>query len=319
MKKIALEEHFNGPGFEKYLQSVASAFDPGVLKAIEKLLPDFDEKRLIMMDACEIEIAVLSQTAPGVQQEKDSQLAVDCARASNDFLAKQIAKNPTRFRGFAGLAMQDVGAAVAELERCINDLGFVGALINGNTNGEYLDDPKFWPFWEKLESLQVPLYLHPGLLADNPAMFAGRPELNGATWSWTCETASHALRLVFGGVFDRFASAKVILGHMGETLPFDLWRLDSRSQTTSAGRAMEKPPSQYIRENILITTSGACSNGPLLCSLSELGEDSVMFSTDYPYEDAEVAARFIETTPISEEQRRKVCHETAERVFNLYR
>lgn len=317
MKKIALEEHFNGPGFEKYLQAVAHEFDPAVLNEIEKLLPEFTEKRLATMDSCGIDIAVLSQTAPGVQKESNTEIAVSMARMSNDFLARQISLSSGRFRGFACLPLQDPTAASAELERCVKELGFVGALVNGHTNGEYLDAPKFWSFWEKLQELEVPLYLHPGLLFDTPAMFAGRPELSGATWSWTCETASHALRLVFGGVFDKFPAAQIILGHMGETLPFDLWRLDSRSQTTVAGRKMKKLPSQIIREHILITISGVCSPGPLLCSLTELGEDSVMFATDYPYEDALLAARFIEDAPINETQREKICFRNAERVLRL--
>lgn len=317
MKKIALEEHFNGPGFEKYLQAVAKEFDPSVLAAIEKLLPDFEEKRLQTMDACEVEIAVLSQTAPGIQQEKDIRTAIDTARKSNDFLAKQIARQPSRYRGFACVALQDPLAAAQELERCIKELGFVGVLVNGHTNGEYLDDSKFWPFWEKLEELQVPLYLHPGMVFDRPRMFEGRHELSGATWSWTCETATHALRLVFGEVFERFSQTRVILGHMGETLPFDLWRLDSRSQTTTAGRAMKKPPSQYIREHIVITTSGVCADAPLLCSLSAMGDDSVMFSIDYPYEDSAVAAAFIEQAPISRQQREKVCYKNAKRILKL--
>lgn len=317
MRKIALEEHFNGPGFEKYLSAAAREFDPAVLAAVEKLLPEFDEKRLQVMDACEIEIAVLSQTAPGVQQETDTGKATRAACSVNDFLAAQIARHPKRYRGFACVALQDPDQAARELERCVKDLGFVGALVNGHTCGTYLDHPSFQPFWEKLVDLQVPLYLHPGLLYDEPHMFSGRRELSGATWSWTCETATHALRLVFGGVFEKFPQAKVILGHMGETLPFELWRLDSRAQTTSAGRAMKHPPSEYIRKNIVVTTSGVCANGPLLCSLLELGEDSVMFSTDFPYEDALVAARFIEEAPISREQREKVCFRTAERLLRL--
>lgn len=317
MRKIALEEHFSGPGFEKYLLAVKNEFDPQVLTAVEKLLPDFDEKRLQIMDECGVEIAVLSQTAPGVQQEKDLQTAISAARSCNDFLARQISNHPKRYRGFACVAMQDPNAAAAELQRCIKELGFVGVLINGQTDGVYLDDPKCFPFWEKLEELQVPLYLHPGNPYDDPHMYSGRSVLKGATWSWTCETATHALRLIFGGVFDRFPKTTVILGHMGETLPFYLWRLDSRAQTSTAGRALPKAPSQYFRDHFLITTSGVCSNGPLQCSLTELGEDSVMFSIDYPYEHAELASSFIENAPITEEQREKVCFRNAERALRL--
>ena len=148
-------------------------------------------------------------------------------------------------------------------------------------------------------------------------MFAGRPELNGATWSWTCETASHALRLVFGGVVLRHLKATVILGHMGETLPFDLWRLDSRALTTTAGRAMPKPPSQQIRENIVITTSGVCSDAALRCSLEEVGVNRVMFSTDYPYEDAQVAADWIDNADIDDAARQRVCWDNAAALFGI--
>lgn len=317
MRKIALEEHFSAPGFEKYLDAVVPMFDPAALATIEKLLPEFDDQRIDMMDRCEIDIAILSQTAPGVQGEEDSNNAVKTASASNDFLAERISRHSERYRGFACVALQAPTEAAAELERCVNELKFVGVLVNGQTGGEYLDDAKFDVFWERVSALQVPLYLHPGIPYDQSRVFTGRPELKGAIWEWTCDTATHALRLVFGGVFDRFPNVKVILGHMGETLPFSLWRLDSRIAISSFGKAMKKPPSQYIRDHILVTTSGVCANGPLLCSVSELGEDSVMFSTDYPYENAEIAARFIEDAPLNTEQKEKICFRTAESLFKL--
>lgn len=317
MRKIALEEHFSAPGFEKYLEPVVPMFDPAALSAIEKLLPDFDKQRIEIMDRCSIDIAILSQTAPGVQGESDKNKAVKTARLCNDFLAERISRHSKRYRGFACVALQSPTEAAAELERCVTDLKFVGVLVNGQTGGEYLDNAKFDVFWERVSALQVPLYLHPGIPYDQSRVFSGRPEMNGATWEWTCDTATHALRLVFGGVFDRFPNVRVILGHMGETLPFSLWRLDSRIAISSFGEAMKKPPSQYIRDHILVTTSGVCANGPLLCSVSELGEDSVMFSTDYPYEDAEIAARFIEDAPLTTAQREKICFRTAESLFRL--
>ena len=317
MKKIALEEHFSGPGFDKYVNGgVGSLFDPGVLAAIEKRLPDFDD-RLAVMDAAGIAVAVLSQTTPGVQTEPDAATAVDLAKRSNDFLAERIAEHPDRFRGFAAVALQDVDAAIAELQRSVTELGFVGVLVNGSSCGHYLDEEQFDPFWSAVSEVGVPLYLHPGLMPDKPAMFAGRPEIHGATWSWTCETATHALRLVFGEVFLRHPDVTVILGHMGETLPFDLWRLDSRALTTSAGRAMPKPPSQIIRENIMITTAGVCDDAALKCSLDGLGSDRVMFSTDYPYEDIQLAADWIDTSSVDDETRRKICWDTAASLFGL--
>lgn len=317
MKKIALEEHFSGPGFEKYLDAVRAEFDSDVLAAIEKLLPEFNEKRLAAMDAAQIEISVLSQTAPGVQAERDLDTARKSASASNDFLADQISKHPSRYRGFACLAMQDPQGAALELARCVKEHQFVGALVNGQTLGVYLDEQRYWPFWEKVQDLGVPLYLHPGNPYDKPHMYEGRHELNGATWSWTCETATHALRLVFSDLFAKFPGLRIILGHMGETLPFMLWRLDSRILTTRYGKSMKRPPSQIIREHFMITTSGVCANGPLLCSLEELGEDKVMFSVDYPYEDTQAAFDFIERAPISEAVRQKICYDNAARLLKI--
>lgn len=317
MKKIALEEHFSGPGFEKYLESVHGLFDPSAFSAIESLLPEFNEKRLAAMNGAEIEIAVLSQTAPGVQRETDSKRATTLASKSNEFLAQQISLHPERYRGFACLALQEPSEAAIELRRCVDEYKFVGALINGHTNGIYLDDKRNWPFWQSVAELDVPVYLHPADSYDEPHVYSGRPELNGATYSWTCETAAHALRLVFGGVFEDFPSLKIVLGHMGEALPFMLWRIDSRIDIGPFGKKMKKKPSEIIREHLVITTSGACSNGPLLCSLYELGEDSVMFSVDYPYEDTSAAATFIESAPISDAVKEKVCFKTAERVLKI--
>lgn len=317
MRKIALEEHFSAPGFEKYLNAVASLFEPTVLKTIEKLLSDFDDERIELMDRCEIDLAILSQTAPGVHGESDQQQAVRTARRCNDFLAERISRHSKRYRGFACVALQSPIEAARELERCITELKFVGVLVNGQTGGDYLDNPKFDVFWEKVSELQIPLYLHPGIPYDQSSVFNDRPELNGATWEWTCDTATHALRLVFAGVFDRFPNLKIILGHMGETIPFSLWRLDSRINVSRFAKSIKKPPSQYIREHIMVTTSGVCANGPLLCTVSELGEDNIMFSTDYPYEDADLASRFIEAAPLTSDQREKICFRTAERIFGL--
>jgi 2,3-dihydroxybenzoate decarboxylase len=177
--------------------------------------------------------------------------------------------------------LQNANAAAAELQRAVKELGFKGALINGQTNGYYLDADMYLPFWERVQDLGVPIYLHPGELVDHPAMFAGRPELNGAVWAWTVETGSHALRLVFGGTFTRFPKLKIILGHMGETLPFLLWRFDSRWQC-ELGEDLppEMLPSAIIKRNFVITTSGVCDARALAEAIAALGEDNVMFSVD---------------------------------------
>jgi 2,3-dihydroxybenzoate decarboxylase len=316
-RKIALEEHFTTPTLAKKYVARPTRSDT-LFADIERRLADFDQLRLETMDKAGIDLAVLSVTTPGVQAEADAKTAIALARDANDLLAREVQKRPQRYAGFAHLPMQDAAAAADELQRAVKELGFKGALINGQTNGHYLDADMYLPFWERVQDLDVPIYLHPGDLADHPAMFAGRPELNGAVWAWTVETGSHALRLVFGGTFTRFPKLKIILGHMGETLPFLLWRFDSRWQC-ELGKELppDALPSTIIRRNFVITTSGVCAPGPLADAIAALGEDSVMFSVDYPYEDTQTAATFIESAPISEVVRAKVCHGNAERLLRL--
>ncbi|MCP9771432.1 amidohydrolase [Synechococcus sp. Tobar12-5m-g] len=314
--KIALEEHFSAPRLQPSIKDVAF-FDPEVLRAIEVALPEFQDQRLRAMDQAGISIAVLSQTAPGVQSIRDSVLAAELAHEANDFLHRRIETAPKRFRGFACLALQDVDRACDELKRCIQELGFVGALVNGSTNGAYLDEPQFAPFWHTLEQLDVPFYLHPGLPTDHPQAFRGHPELEGPVWRWTCDTATHVLRLVFGGVFDRHHTARLILGHMGETLPYMLWRLDSRAAVTTVGRGLSRPPAETLRHHVMVTTSGVCADAPLRCALEAMGAEAVMFSTDYPYEDIQVAANWIENADLPDDQRIKVCVANAERLLRL--
>lgn len=316
INKIALEEHFSGPDLQPSINDVAF-FDPQVLGSIEAALPEFAEQRLLAMDRAGISIAVLSQTAPGVQAMEDAALAVELAHRVNDFLHTRLELAPARFRGFACLALQNVEAACNELKRCVLELGFVGVLINGATNGSYLDEPRFAPFWHTLEQLDVPLYLHPGLVSEHSQAFSGHPELEGAVWSWTCDTATHMLRLVFARVLERHPRARLILGHMGETLPYMLWRLDSRAAVTTLGRSLSQPPSETLKRHLTVTTSGVCADAPLRCALEAMGDHAVMFSTDYPYEDIQLAADWIENAAISEAQRIKVCRSNAQRVLRL--
>jgi 2,3-dihydroxybenzoate decarboxylase len=318
MRKIALEEHFTRPELSPYARYAGALGDAKAFARYQERLLDFGAMRLEAMDEAGIDVAVLSVSTPGVQAEPDAGVAIKRARIENDFLAREITKHPTRYAGFAHLPMQDAEAATDELTRCVEQLEFKGAMVNGHTNGRYLDGRGYDVFWERVETLGVPIYLHPRDPFDAPHMFSGRPELLGATWSWTMETATHALRLVFGGVFDRHPKAKLILGHMGETLPYLLWRLDSRSRAQGEETEPEaRPPSQIIRDQILVTTTGVCSHASLMCALAALGEDSVMFSVDYPFEDCAVAARFIESAPLSEAARAKVCDGTARRLLRL--
>ena len=229
-------------------------------------------------------------------------------------------KRPSRYGGFAHLAMQNPAAAADELERCMRDLGFQGAMINGQTNGEYLDLDKYSVFWERAAALEAPIYIHPGNPVDHPAMYEGHAELWGPVCSWAFETATHALRLVFGGVFERYPKARVVLGHMGETLPLYLWRFDSRWLVSHRGTmTLAEPPSFYIKRNIAITTSGVCSDISLRCALDAMGESNVMFSVDYPFEKTELAAQFIDDARISEPERIKVASGNAKRILHLDR
>ncbi|MDN7674924.1 amidohydrolase family protein [Burkholderia oklahomensis] len=317
IRKIALEEHFSTPGFHAYSKSFTQHIAPAVLADLGARLADFDELRLAEMDRAGIDYTILSQTGPSVQGERDVAVAVARARESNDFLAAQIARHPSRFGGFATLAMQSPDAAIDELTRTVTTLGFKGALVNGHTFGTYYDERAYDPFWACLQALDVPLYLHPTDAYVMPRVFDGHPELAGAAWGWGVETGTHALRLLFGGVFDRFPGVKLILGHMGEGLPFLRWRFDSRFAVYSHGVTLERQPSEYFGRNILITTSGVCSAPALVGAIGEMGADAVVFSVDYPYESTAVAADFIEQAPLDEATRQRVCHGNAARIFRL--
>ncbi len=306
------------PQFIEYFKSTAVNISAALFDKAVGALSDFGERRIATMDENEISHAILSLSGPGVQIEKDTKTAVHLARECNNFLAEKIQLDRKRYGGFAHLALQDPREAATELERCVRELGFRGAMINGQTGGLYLDDPSYFVFWERAEALNAPIYIHPGNPVDRPAMYEGHPELWGPVWSWGVETANHALRLVFSGLFDRFPKATLILGHMGEALPFQLWRFDSRWEIANRGAMrLALSPSEYFRRNVVVTTSGVCSPEPLLCALSALGNERVLFSVDYPFERSDIAAKFIETSPIPEDVRQLVCHKNAESLFNL--
>jgi 2,3-dihydroxybenzoate decarboxylase len=317
--RIGLEEHFLAPDFTDYFAETYQNISPQIAKFGLEALQDLGDRRLAIMDENGIDFQVLSIAGPGVQVEPDPALALKRARAANDFLAAEIQKRPARYGGFAHLPMQNPSEAARELERCMRDLGFHGAMINGQTNGEYLDRDKYSVFWERAAALQAPIYLHPANPIDHPAMYAEHPELWGPVCSWAFETAAHALRLVFSGVFERYPGATLILGHMGETLPFYLWRFDSRWPISHRGSmTLPQPPSFYIKRNIAITTSGVCSDVSLRCALDAMGEHRVMFSVDYPFEKTEVAARFLHEARISETERTQVASENAKQLLRIH-
>lgn len=315
VKKIALEEHFLSPGLVDYWRPTMSSVPAPATEQLFKQLTDFGDRRLEMMDKTGIARVVLSIAGPGVQAERDPATATAKAREANDFLAEVIHKRPDRYSGFAHIAVQDPKAAADELERCMRDLKFCGAMINGHTNGQYLDHPSLAPFWERVEALGAVIYIHPTDPVTPAPVLDGIDGLRRSTWEWGFETGSHALRLVFSGLFDRHPKARVMLGHMGETLPYLLWRFDSRAKLYNV--KLNKPPSQYIKDNILVTVSGVFAAEPLRCALDALGRDRVMFAADYPFEDAEEACHFMDTVPLSDAERADVAYNNAAKALGL--
>jgi 2,3-dihydroxybenzoate decarboxylase len=319
VKKIAVEEHCLCPGLEEYWGPTVADMPASKREALLARLTDFGDMRLEAMERAGIERCVLSIAGPGVQAERDPKTACDKARAANDFLAREIVKRPQRYSGFAHLPMQDAGAAADELERCMRELKFSGAMINGHTNGKYLDDRSLDSFWERAQALEALIYLHPADPLTPAPVLDGYKGLRRATWEWTFETGSHALRIIFGGVFDRFPRARLALGHLGETLPFLLWRFDSRTGPDFYAIKLAKRPSQYVKENIVVATSGMCAAEPLNCTINALGHDRVMFAADYPFELVEEAGHFIDNVPLETNVRNAICFENAARLLRLPR
>jgi 2,3-dihydroxybenzoate decarboxylase len=327
MRIVSIEEHFAYEPVTRYCD-VLDLFRKYGNPACDKL-PDVASGRLADMDRAGIDYQLLSLLDPGVQ-ELDAKTAVPLAREANDFLAQMIAQHPDRFGGFATLATQDPASAAEELERCVRKLNFKGAMINGRSGDRYLDDPSSWAIFERAEELNVPIYLHP--TTPHPDVlntyFKDYAEvgLHLASWGFAVETSCHVLKLIYAGVFDKFPRLQMILGHMGELLPFGLWRLDRyylptawyRSEADiSRSKKLQLKPSEYIRRNFHITTSGNFSFPPLLCSILELGADKIMFSVDYPMDVAIDGVTFLKNAPISDADRVKIAHENADRLFGL--
>jgi 2,3-dihydroxybenzoate decarboxylase len=315
-KKVALEEAFTVAAFKDKADTFAASINPAWGAYINERIADLTGRRLEEMDSSGIDMQVLSLTVPGIQGMTDTSTAISTAKRANDLVAEVVREHPARFAAFAALPCQDPAAAVAELDRAVSQLGLCGALINGHTHGVYLDHRKFGDLWELSESLQVPIYIHP---ADPPTPFAccdGYP-LEGATFGWSFETGTHALRVILAGVFDRFPGARLMIGHMGEFPPFSLMRIDDRYDLYQAHPVITHPPSYYVKNNLLITTSGVIDTAPLLCTLSVMGAERVLFAVDYPYQRNEPAVEFIDTAPISDQDRRLICHRNAERILKL--
>lgn len=343
MKRIAVEEHFYTKEYEDLLLSLlkkeypveevienekqldievpwlSDSFRtrmPNIADLISNRLLDLGEGRLKEMDASGINMQVLSLVSPGVQIF-DIPTGNRMARRINDELSTIIQKHPKRFAGLASIAPQDPSSAAKELERAVKELGLKGAVINSHVNGEYLDNEKFWVIFERAESLGVPIYLHPR--SPSPQMYepyATYPPLATAVWGFGAEVGLHIMRLICSGVFDKFPNLKIILGHLGESLPFLLTRLDHLS-IKLLPRKLKHNPSHYVKKNIIVSTSGMHFYPALLCTILSLGIDSILFGTDYPMENTRMAVESMKKAPLSEADKMKIYHHNAERVLSL--
>ncbi|KRB81417.1 amidohydrolase [Sphingomonas sp. Root710] len=321
--KIALEEHFAIP---ETLQDSA-IFVPGeFLAELSARIMDIQDRRLREMDANGIEMMILSLNAPAVQGIPDKAKATEIAQRANDYLAEQVAKRPDRFQGFAALPLQDPDAATREMTRCITELGFKGALVNGFSQAGdgsemlYYDLPLFRPFWAEVERLGVPFYLHPrNPLPQHAQIYAGHEWLLGPTWAFGQETAVHALRLMGSGLFDEHPNLTIIIGHMGEGLPISMWRVDNRNAwvTLPKKHPAKHPIAHYFHNNFYVTTSGNFRTQSLIDTMLEIGSDRILFSADWPFENVDHAANWFDRATISEADRLKIGRNNANRLFNL--
>jgi gamma-resorcylate decarboxylase len=321
--KIALEEHF---AIEDTLMDSAGFVPETYWIELKARLLDIQDRRLREMDAHGVDMMLLSLNAPAVQAIPDVKRAIEISRKANDYLAEQVAKRPDRFQGLAALPMQDPDAAARELERCVKQFGFKGALVNGFSQvGDartmaYYDMPQYWPFWAAAEALDVPFYLHPrNPLPEHSAIYDGHPWLMGPTWAFGQETAVHALRLMGSGLFDAYPRLTIILGHMGEGLPYSMWRVDNRNGwvKTPPKHKAKLPIGHYFQNNFYLTTSGNFRTQTLIDAILEVGADRILFSTDWPFENVDHAAQWFDAASISEADRMKIGRNNAARLFKL--
>lgn len=323
-KVIAVEEGCQIPEILAALRKKAGNAPPSMKTGpiagpfVEPLL-EIGEGRIRGMDRDGVDVQILSITSPGVQLFGAAE-AVSLAALANDRLAAAVAAHPTRFGALATMAPQDPAAAARELDRAITKLGLHGAIINSHTNDEYLDDPKFWAIFEAAEALDVPIYIHPrepsARLGDAlwmPGFIVG--------WAYGVETGTHALRLISAGVFDRFPKLQVVLGHMGEGLPFFYERINNRfrfeSQFSPRKVTLKQPPADYLKSHFHVTTSGMNAWPPLAATIATLGLDRVIYAIDYPMENQAAEVQALRAFPLSPQDRRALAETNARRVFKL--
>ncbi len=323
IRTIALEEHYATSAFLKVLKHTTERRPVSTSgPTVTDRLCDLGDLRIGEMDAAGIDLQVLSLVHPGVQQ-MDASEAVIIAREQNDYLANAVKNNPARFAGFAALPTSAPDEAVRELDRAVNKLGFKGAAIMGHTRERYLDDDFFWPILEAAAALRVPIYIHPTpppekvveayYKGNYPPNVAAR--LSTAAWGWHIETAIHCLRLIASGVFDRYPDLQIIIGHLGETLPFMMSRIDNRLSKESA--YLKRSFGDCLRQNFSYTFSGFNFLAPFLTLLLQVGIDRIMFSTDYPYSSMESGRKFLDQLPVSPNDKELIAHGNAERLLRI--
>lgn len=312
---VTLEEHY----WDEELSALFTGFDAGAPPHTRKQLLDLGDIRLQAMDEAGIDIQVISHAAPSVQK-LIADVAVPLARRVNDRLAAAVKRHPTRFAGFATLPTADPAAAADELARCVNELGFKGGMIHGLAQGEFVDKKKFWPIYARAEALDVPIYLHPAV--PHPAVIDAYykdyaddfPMMLRAAWGYTVEAATQGIRMILSGVFEQHPRLKIILGHLGEGLPFFSWRINN---------ALVRPGQRAVRfretfaSNFYVTTSGFFSDTALLCTAQEMGVDRILFSVDYPFEANPPGPAWLETIPFCDEDKAKIASGNAKRILRL--
>jgi 2,3-dihydroxybenzoate decarboxylase len=319
--KIALEEHF---AITDTIGDSKVYARPEVWEGLKSKLLDFETQRIEQMDQYGVEYAILSLNSPAVQAIYDVPRAIGVATKANDLLAEQISRHPKRFGGFAALPMQNPDAAARELERCVKQLGFQGFLVNGfcqvGTEDQvaYYDADQYRDFWKVAAALKKPFYMHPrDPLAKREPIYDDQHWLTGPTWAFAVETSIHALRLMGSGLFDRHPELQMILGHFGEGIPFNIWRIDHILRKGRRGMRAEREIGDYLRSNVHLTTSGNFRTPTLLSSMLEMGSDRIMFSVDYPFEKHEDAATWFDAVHISENDRQKIGRDNAIKLFDL--
>jgi predicted TIM-barrel fold metal-dependent hydrolase len=325
MRIIAIEEHFSTP---QYRQKTGAneARSYYMISRSEKLghdigreIDDLGDSRIRQMDANGVDLQVLSFNAP-VAHGFTPEEAIAMSRDLNGRVAAAMKQHPTRFSGFAALPMAAPEAAADELERCVKDHRFVGAMVHGHTDGSFLDDRKFWPIFARAEKLGVPVFLHPALPPPGvmKAYYEGFEDLLARPgWGFAVDTSVHFLRILFSGVLDAYPKLQFIMGHLGEGLPFAMHRLNEHTHLVAKKRGLAKTPLEYIRDHLYVATSGNWYEPAFLCTLLAMGADRILWAIDWPYEANSTGMAFWNKISLSDVDREKIAHGNAERLLGL--